>query len=288
MHATGQEVQIMTGQAIAFTESHQILAWNVNICRQNFNSAVRSQKLQPRTKRRTSDGAQDRLSHRIYHIHHNHQISRNIRLISENRAVRFLVLVFAPHSYEISKKSRRYQSPQLLSSAYSEGLRFGGVVATAQVNDWATVNVISRPRLVQGLHLLLPIQGARKPAPLFARPAGKSHDRKTALGMAGTIGFEPKPTMICRIDRLVIGEDRVILRISGRISGQDVDMFRALLEQERSVVSIDLKGVLLVDREAVKLLAICESNGAELRNCPAYIREWVTRESADTNVSEQS
>ena len=40
-------------------------------------------------------------------------------------------------------------------------------------------------------------------------------------------------------------------------------------------------------REAVKLLALHESNGAELRNCPAYIREWVTRERADMNASEQ-
>ena len=74
-----------------------------------------------------------------------------------------------------------------------------------------------------------------------------------------------------------------MFHISGRISAQDVDMLRALLEEERRVVAIDLKEVLLVDREAVKLLALRESNGDELRNCPAYIREWITRERADTN-----
>jgi len=93
--------------------------------------------------------------------------------------------------------------------------------------------------------------------------------------------------MSCRIDRLVIGEDLVILCIAGRITDREVDMLRALLEQERSAVAIDLKDVLLVDREAVKLLALRESNGAELRNCSAYIREWVTRERADMNASEQ-
>ena len=92
--------------------------------------------------------------------------------------------------------------------------------------------------------------------------------------------------MSCRIDRHVIGEDLVILCISGRITGQDVDMLRGLLEQERSAVAIDLKNVLLVDREAVKLLAACELNGTELRNCPAYIREWVTREGANKNASQ--
>jgi hypothetical protein len=48
----------------------------------------------------------------------------------------------------------------------------------------------------------------------------------------------------------------------------------------RSRVPLDVKDVLLVDREAIKLLAFRESNGAELRNCPAYIRHWVTRERA--------
>jgi len=65
--------------------------------------------------------------------------------------------------------------------------------------------------------------------------------------------------MSCRIDRHVIEENLVILRISGRITGQDVDMLRALLERERNAVAIDLTDVLLVDREAVKLLALHES-----------------------------
>jgi hypothetical protein len=64
-------------------------------------------------------------------------------------------------------------------------------------------------------------------------------------------------------------------------------MLRALLEEEEGVVIIDLKDVLIVDREAIKLLAVCESNGVELRNCPAYIREWVTRERVDRNTSEK-
>ena len=84
--------------------------------------------------------------------------------------------------------------------------------------------------------------------------------------------------MSCRIDRFVIGENLVVLRISGRIRGQEVDMFRTLLERESGVAAIDLEHVRLVDREAVKLLALWESRGAELRNCPPYVREWVTRE----------
>jgi hypothetical protein len=84
--------------------------------------------------------------------------------------------------------------------------------------------------------------------------------------------------MSCRIDRLVAAQERVVLRISGRLVAEHVDTLRTSLEQEGRAVAIDLKDVLLVDLEAVKLLAVCELNGAELRNCPAYVREWVTRE----------
>ena len=90
--------------------------------------------------------------------------------------------------------------------------------------------------------------------------------------------------MSCRIDRVVIGHNRVVLRISGRIAGEDVDILRTLLAEESGAVAIDLKDVLLVDSEAVKLLAVRESDGAKLRNCPAYIREWVTRERAEVKA----
>lgn len=94
--------------------------------------------------------------------------------------------------------------------------------------------------------------------------------------------------MTCRVDRFVTEESQVVLRISGRISEQDVETVRASLEQERgTVAAIDLKDVLIVDRETIKLLATHESTGIELRNCPAYIREWLTRETADGNASHE-
>ena len=82
--------------------------------------------------------------------------------------------------------------------------------------------------------------------------------------------------MTCRIDRLSI-EHGVVLHISGRIAAEDLDVLRTALEEGR-VVAIDLAEVELVDRDAVKLLAQTEAEGIELRNCPAYIREWVTKE----------
>jgi hypothetical protein len=88
--------------------------------------------------------------------------------------------------------------------------------------------------------------------------------------------------MCCRIDRVVNAEKLVVLFVSGRIMGEHVAMLRGVLEQESRGFAIDLKNVVLVDREAVKLLALSEAHGTELRNCPPYIREWVTRERAET------
>jgi anti-anti-sigma regulatory factor len=81
-----------------------------------------------------------------------------------------------------------------------------------------------------------------------------------------------------RIHRQTTAKDGVFLRVSGRITGDDVNTLRTLLEQERGTLTLDLKDVRLVDDEAVKLLAIHESNGAKINNCPPYIREWITRE----------
>jgi hypothetical protein len=91
--------------------------------------------------------------------------------------------------------------------------------------------------------------------------------------------------MTCRVDRFPTGDDGVVLRISGRIATDDCAMLRNLLEQETGAVALDLTHLLLVDRDAVQLLAAAEADGVELRNCPAYIREWIARERGQTNAN---
>jgi hypothetical protein len=88
--------------------------------------------------------------------------------------------------------------------------------------------------------------------------------------------------MTWRIDRVVGGDDIVALCMSGRITKQDVDTLRNVVEEEARSVALDLKNVILVDREVVRFLAHRELNGTVLRNCPPYIREWVTSERAET------
>jgi ABC-type transporter Mla MlaB component len=86
--------------------------------------------------------------------------------------------------------------------------------------------------------------------------------------------------MACRIDRLTEERDFVVLRISGRITQDDIPVLRSAIDQERDALAVDLAEVGLVDRDTVNLLAISEGRGIELRNCPPYIREWVDRERA--------
>ncbi|MGA9026529.1 MAG: hypothetical protein WB440_10775 [Steroidobacteraceae bacterium] len=82
--------------------------------------------------------------------------------------------------------------------------------------------------------------------------------------------------MTCRIDR-VSTDQGLVLHISGRITQEDLDVLRTALE-DGSIVAVDLSELELIDRDAMRLLAINETSGIELRHCPAYIREWIRRE----------
>lgn len=83
-----------------------------------------------------------------------------------------------------------------------------------------------------------------------------------------------------RVQRLESEGGSVIFSISGRIQAEHTETLQELLEREDGRVTLDLKDVVLVDRDAVRFLARCEATGMELRNCPAYVREWVRRETA--------
>jgi anti-anti-sigma regulatory factor len=81
-----------------------------------------------------------------------------------------------------------------------------------------------------------------------------------------------------KIQRSSNGE--VIFRLAGRLNEEHVGEMEALLKSEtvtREVV-LDLKDLTLVDRDAARFLERCEAASTKLKNCPAYIREWIGRE----------
>ena len=81
-----------------------------------------------------------------------------------------------------------------------------------------------------------------------------------------------------KIQRTANGE--VVMKLSGRMDGENVSELETLIgaEASRRSVVLDLKDLTLVDRDAVSFLERCEADGIKLSNCPAYIRRWITGE----------
>lgn len=86
-----------------------------------------------------------------------------------------------------------------------------------------------------------------------------------------------------KINKATNGE--VIFTLSGRMDAENVAELRAVLawEAQGRKQVLDLKDLTLVDREAVSFLARCEAESIAIRNCPPYIREWITREHSETD-----
>jgi ABC-type transporter Mla MlaB component len=74
-------------------------------------------------------------------------------------------------------------------------------------------------------------------------------------------------------------EGVVCFVLSGWIQNEDLGELKSLLEKHHNqAVVLDLKGVKLVDRDAVRFLARFETGQAKITNCPRYIHEWIRRE----------
>ncbi len=81
-----------------------------------------------------------------------------------------------------------------------------------------------------------------------------------------------------RIQREANGE--VVLRISGRLGGENLAELKKLIESDETDrrILLDLRELTLVDQEAVRFLEHCDSNSIELQNCAPYISEWIERQ----------
>ena len=81
-----------------------------------------------------------------------------------------------------------------------------------------------------------------------------------------------------KIQRKANGE--VVLTLSGRLDMDGLSELTAVLAAEprgRTIV-LDLKDVVLVDRDTVRFLRARERDGTVLRNSPPYIRAWMEQE----------
>ena len=86
--------------------------------------------------------------------------------------------------------------------------------------------------------------------------------------------------MPCKIERVLTSGGSVVFRVSGRIDGAYVELLQELIKNEKTAndrLALDLTEVTVVSLETVRALTVAEANGIELRNCPAYVREWISR-----------
>jgi hypothetical protein len=65
--------------------------------------------------------------------------------------------------------------------------------------------------------------------------------------------------------------------LSGQIEEEDIAELEELIRSEENGrrIVLDLKNLTLVGRDAIAFLDRCEANGITLKNCPAYVREWI-------------
>jgi hypothetical protein len=80
-----------------------------------------------------------------------------------------------------------------------------------------------------------------------------------------------------RIRRLANGQ--VVFKLSGRMDRDDIAELETLIRLEgngRHII-LDLKDVTLVGQDAITFLDRCEADSITLKNCPGYVREWITR-----------
>jgi hypothetical protein len=81
-----------------------------------------------------------------------------------------------------------------------------------------------------------------------------------------------------KITRAANGE--VVFKLSGRMGPEDIAELETLIKSEaddRHIV-LDLKDITLVGQDAITFLKKCETENMTLKNCAAYIREWITRQ----------
>ena len=83
--------------------------------------------------------------------------------------------------------------------------------------------------------------------------------------------------MTLKIEKTV-GEHGTTIKLMGRIRAEHLGELKAQITASLPRIVLELGEVSLVDADAVRFLGSCESEGIELLNCSAYIREWIVRE----------
>jgi hypothetical protein len=71
------------------------------------------------------------------------------------------------------------------------------------------------------------------------------------------------------------------LLLSGRIRSDEIPCIQSAMNDGCARKVLDLSEITLVDIDGVQFLISCEDEGAELSQCPPYIRAWMRCERAE-------
>ena len=70
-------------------------------------------------------------------------------------------------------------------------------------------------------------------------------------------------------------DEKIVMRLIGRIESEHLQDLEAQIANETRTIVLDLSEIKLVNQAAIRFLRHSEDSGIELRNCPAYVCEWI-------------
>ena len=88
--------------------------------------------------------------------------------------------------------------------------------------------------------------------------------------------------MTLKIEKTLV-EHGTTIKLIGRIRAEHLSELKAQITASVPKIVLELGEVSLVDADAVRFLGSCETEGIQLLNCSAYIREWIVRERETLN-----
>ncbi len=83
--------------------------------------------------------------------------------------------------------------------------------------------------------------------------------------------------MTLKMERVSDGH-KTTIRLIGRMRAEHLEELHTQIKSSAPPPSLDLYEVSLVDREVVRFLAACQTDGVKLLHCSAYIRDWIAEE----------
>jgi hypothetical protein len=87
-----------------------------------------------------------------------------------------------------------------------------------------------------------------------------------------------------RIQRSANGE--VVFTMSGEMDEESIVELETVLNSEAKGcrIVLDLKDLTLANDDAITFLVHCEAKSITLKNCPAYVREWINAKRREANA----